>query len=119
MRSFESNRAFVRACLAEMPDYERAGKIFWTLSALPPAGTPAFLQMTLGNIILALDEIRALEPGLGPNERTVLEQLLGEWRGDPSGSIGPTGTPGHAGSRLAHRAVADLCRGERGERRSL
>lgn len=97
MRSFESNRAFVRACLAEMPDYERAGKIFWTLSALPPAGTPAFLQMTLGNIILALDEIRALEPGLKANERTVLEQLLGEWRAIRAG----------ASARLEHLAMRE------------
>ena len=69
-----------------MPEYERAAKIFWTLSALPPAGTPAFLQMTLANIILALDEIRALEPGLKANERNVLEQLLGEWQAIRAGA---------------------------------
>ena len=90
MRSFESNRAFVQACLAEMPDYERAQKIFWTLSANPPAGAPSFLQMTLGNIILALDEMRALGDGLNRKERSELERLLNQWeeiRGKATGQL--------------------------------
>ncbi len=90
MRSFESNRAFVLACLAEMPEYERAGKIFWTLSALPPAGTPTFLQMTLGNILLALDEMRAMGDGLNPKERSELGRLLRQWeaiRGKATGQL--------------------------------
>jgi hypothetical protein len=79
MRSFASNRAYVLACLAEMPDYERAQAIFWTLSSDPPAGSPPYLQMTLGNIILALDELRALADGLNPNERSELEHLRSQW----------------------------------------
>jgi len=90
VRSFESNRAFVQACLAEMPDYERAEKIFWTLSADPPAGEPSFLQMTLGNVILALDEMRASGDGLNQKERSELERLLNQWeaiRGKATGQL--------------------------------
>ena len=79
MRSFESNLAFVQACLAEILDYERAGQLFWTLSARPPAGSPAFLQMTLGNLALALDEIQSVEATLSPKNRAVLLSLQTEW----------------------------------------
>jgi hypothetical protein len=79
MRSFESNLAFVRACLAELQDYDRAATLFWTLSTPPPAGSPPFLQMTLGNIVLALDEMRAIETGLTPEDHTALTRVLTEW----------------------------------------
>jgi hypothetical protein len=79
MRPFESNLAFVRACLAELRDYERAGTLFWTLSARPPANSPPFLQMTLGNIALALDQMRAVEARLSPEERTALTRAQTEW----------------------------------------
>ena len=79
MRSFESNLAFVRACLAEWEDYERTETLFWTLSAPPPANSPAFLQMTLGNILLALDEMRAVEASLSPRDRTALTRVQAEW----------------------------------------
>ena len=79
MRPFESNLAFVRACLAELRDYERAETLFWTLSARPPADSPRFLQMTLGNIALALDEMRAVEARLSPEERTALTRAQTEW----------------------------------------
>ena len=81
-----------------MPDYERAGKIFWTLSALPPAGTPAFLQMTLGNIILALDEIRALETR--PRDRTSGPSSSGCWASGEAIRAG-------ASARLEHLAMRE------------
>ena len=90
MRSFESNRAYVQACLSEMPEFERAQSIFWTLSTDPPAGSPPFLQMTLGNILLALDEMRAIGDGLNPKERSELERLLSLWeaiRGKATGQL--------------------------------
>jgi hypothetical protein len=73
-----------------MPDYERAQDIFWTLSSDPPAGSPSFLQMTLGNIILALDEMRAIGDGLNRKERSELERLLNQWeeiRGKATGQL--------------------------------
>ena len=79
MRSFESNLAFVRACLAELQDYERAEALFWPLSARPPAGSSPFLQMTLGNLLLALDELRAIEARLSPEDRTALTRVQTEW----------------------------------------
>jgi hypothetical protein len=79
MRSFESNLAFLTACLEELEDYERAGTLFWTLSARPPAGGPPFLQMTIGNLILALDEMRAVEAGLSPREHADLMRAQAEW----------------------------------------
>jgi hypothetical protein len=79
MRSFESNLAFVRACLAELQDYDRSATLFWTLSARPPAGSPPFLQMTMGNIVLALDEMRAIATGLSPEDRTALTRVQAEW----------------------------------------
>jgi hypothetical protein len=90
MRSFVSNRAYVQACLAEMQDFERAQVIFWTLSSDPPAGSPSFLQMTLGNIILALDEMRAVGDGPEPKTQSELEQLLSLWeaiRGEATGQL--------------------------------
>lgn len=79
MRSFESNLAFVQACLAELQDYERAEALFWPLSARPPAGSSPFLQMTLGNLLLALDEMRAVEARLNPEDRTALTRVQTEW----------------------------------------
>jgi hypothetical protein len=79
MRALESNLAFVQACLDELQDYERAEALFWTLSACPPEGSPPFLQMTMGNLMLALDEMRAVESGLSPRDRTVLTQVCTEW----------------------------------------
>ncbi len=79
MRSFESNLAFVRACLAELQDYERAEALFWPLSARPPAGSSPFLQMTLGNLLLALDELRAVEAKLSPEDGTALTRVQTEW----------------------------------------
>ncbi len=90
MRSFAPNRAYVQACLAEMPEFERAQSIFWTLSSDPPAGSPSFLQMTLGNIILALDEMRAIGDGLNPKERSELERITSQWeaiRGKATGQL--------------------------------
>jgi hypothetical protein len=82
MRSFESNLAFVRACLDELQDYERAATLFWTLSARPPADSQPFLQMTLGNLVLALDEMRAVEATLSPSDRTALARVQTKWQTD-------------------------------------
>jgi hypothetical protein len=82
MRSSESNLAFVRACLDELQDYERAATLFWTLSAHPPADSQPFLQMTLGNLVLALDEMRAGEATLSPRDRTAVARAQTEWQTD-------------------------------------
>jgi hypothetical protein len=79
MQSFESNLAFARACTAELQDYERADALFWPLSARPAAGASPFLQMTLGNIVLALDELHAVEAGLSPMDRAALRRVQAEW----------------------------------------
>jgi hypothetical protein len=79
MRSFRSNLSFAQACLAEWPDYERVETLFWSLSAKPPADSPPYLQMTLGNLLLALDEMRAAEPQLAPEDRSAVVRALAEW----------------------------------------
>lgn len=80
MRSFQSNLAYVQACLDEMQEYERTEPLFWTLSARPPADSLPFLQMTLGNIALALDEMRAVEAIQKPEDREALRGLQTNWQ---------------------------------------
>jgi len=57
--SYESNQAFVRAAIGELQDYLLSPELFWTISAQPPPGSPPFLQLTLGNVFLALDRLQA------------------------------------------------------------
>lgn len=79
VQSYESNRDYVKAALGELQDYLLSPTLFWTLPGRPaPAGSP-LLQLTLGNLLLALDSLAAASEQAGGAQRAEVQRLQSEW----------------------------------------
>ncbi len=79
MPLYESNRAFVQAALGELEDYLLSPELFWTLSAQPPSGSRPFLQLTLGNVLLAVDSLQAVDEQPGTARWLQTQPLVAAW----------------------------------------
>lgn len=59
MSSMESDIGFLRAALPILKDYLLSTEIYWSIGASPPPGEAAYLQLTLGGILLARSRLQA------------------------------------------------------------
>ena len=79
MPSYETNQAFIQAAIGELQDYLLSPELFWTLSVQPPPGSPPFLQLTLGNVLLAVDGLQAVDEQPGPARWVETQRLVAAW----------------------------------------
>ena len=79
MPAYETNQAFIQAAIGELQDYLLSPELFWTLSVQPPPGSPPFLQLTLGNVLLAVDGLHAVDEQAGPARGVETQRLLAAW----------------------------------------
>jgi hypothetical protein len=59
----------------ELEDFLISGEIFWPLERRAPAGDPPYPQLSLGGLLLTLDELDAWEGELAPGEAAQLQAL--------------------------------------------
>jgi hypothetical protein len=59
----------------ELEDFLISGEIFWPLERRAPAGDPPYPQLSLGGLLLTLDELDAWEGDLAPGEAAQLQAL--------------------------------------------
>lgn len=59
MSSNTYNIAYLQACLAEMENYLLSSTLYGQLHTKAPAGEPPFASLTLGNVLLARQELRS------------------------------------------------------------
>lgn len=79
MPAYEWYRDFLKAALADLPAYLRSADLFWTLTDHPPTGAPPFPQLTVGNVLLALDGLAAMQARAGGDRWAEILQLEAEW----------------------------------------
>jgi len=58
--SFQYQLSFCAACLDELGEYLLTDNLYWPLGARAPLGAPAYTRMTIGSILLHLENARAL-----------------------------------------------------------
>ena len=74
MHPYEYNLTLVGFMLEEMEDYLLSSEVFWPLSKQMPVGPPS-PRLTLGGLILTLDELNAQEKDLSPSQASDLYKL--------------------------------------------
>lgn len=75
----EVNLDLVQAMLGEAQDYLASPELYWPLSGSAPAGAPAYPRLTLGGLILAMDELRASEPRMDSRQAAAWSRLISTW----------------------------------------
>ncbi len=79
MNSKRYNFELLQAMLAELDAYLLSNELFWPLSGHPPSGEPPFPRMTLGNLLLALDELGAQADTFSEEEESRFAELRSQW----------------------------------------
>jgi|Deesub1362A_J573_1020465.scaffolds.fasta_scaffold05927_3 hypothetical protein len=75
MRSPESQLALARAMLEELESYLLSKELLWPLSRHAPPGEPPYPRLTLGNLLLTLDALGAMEDALPPTQAARVQEL--------------------------------------------
>jgi hypothetical protein len=75
MHPHDYNLNLARFILEELEDYILSSEIFWPLSKRSTSGSP-FPRLTLGGLILTLNELKAQEIDMSPSQRADLDKLL-------------------------------------------
>jgi hypothetical protein len=71
----EYNLALAQAILEQLEPFLQAADAFWPLSARPPGSGIPFPRLSLGALLLTLDELRATEPALDPAGRSATQAV--------------------------------------------
>ncbi|HEY43064.1 MAG TPA: hypothetical protein G4O11_03680 [Anaerolineae bacterium] len=74
MQPHEYNLKMASFMLEEIEDYLLSSEVFWPLSKRMPVGPP-LPRLTLGGLILTLDELNAQEKDLSPSQASELYKL--------------------------------------------
>ena len=75
MHPHEYNLNLAGFMLAEIEDYILSPEVFWPLSKRSPTGSP-LPRLTLGGLILTLNELKAQERDMSPSQRADHDKLL-------------------------------------------
>ncbi len=57
----DHNLSLIAAMMAEMEPYLLSAEVFWPLESRPPRGGLAFPRLTLGGLLLTLDQLEAVQ----------------------------------------------------------
>jgi hypothetical protein len=79
MRPAEWNQDLAEATLAELESYLLSSELFWPTERRASTGSPPFPRLTIGNLLLALDELSAQAPKSPPTLRTRTARIRTEW----------------------------------------
>lgn len=87
MHPIDYNLGLSQAILEEFEPYLLSELIFWPLSQRPGPGLPPYPRLTLGGLLLAMDELKAQEADMTPTQaadnsrlRLHYNQTLSKWR---------------------------------------
>lgn len=75
MRPHDYNLNLASAMLEELEDYILSSEVFWPISKRSPTGSP-FPRLTLGGLMLTLNELKVQEIDMSPSQRADHERLL-------------------------------------------
>lgn len=75
----EWNLDLAEETLAELEPYLLSSELFWPTDRRAPAGSPPFPRLTIGNLLLALDELSVQEGELATALRTRSQRVRAEW----------------------------------------
>jgi hypothetical protein len=75
MHPHEYNLNLASFMIEEIEDYILSSELFWPLSKRSPTGSP-FPRLTLGGLMLTLNELKAQEKDLPPSHRAAYDKLL-------------------------------------------
>jgi hypothetical protein len=75
MHPHEYNLKLASIMLEEIEDYILSSEVFWPLSKRSPTGTP-LPHLTLGGLLLTLNELKAQDKDMPPSQRTDHDELL-------------------------------------------
>lgn len=79
MLPFEASQEYLQAALREMQAYLLSAQLFWPLSGRPYAAGQPFLQLTVGNLLLAFDALAAANASAGETRWAEVQRLEAEW----------------------------------------
>lgn len=75
MHPHEYNLNLASIMLEEIEDYILSSEVFWPLSQRSPTGSP-LPRLTLGGLLLILNELKVQEIDMSPSQRTDHDKLL-------------------------------------------
>jgi hypothetical protein len=75
MHPHEYNLNLASFMIEEIEDYILSSELFWPLSKRSPTGSP-LPRLTLGGLMLTLNELKAQEKDLSPSHRAAYDKLL-------------------------------------------
>jgi hypothetical protein len=75
----EYNLALARAILDQLEQFLQSDDAFWPLSARPPRPETPFPRLSLGALLLAFDELRAVEIDAEPTARSAMQAVEREY----------------------------------------
>ncbi|HKZ54247.1 MAG TPA: hypothetical protein VJ123_02120 [Anaerolineales bacterium] len=73
------NLNLLQAMLESLESFLLSEQVFWTLSGRAPAGMPPYPSLSLGSLLLLVDELVAQETGMSQEQRRRWEQLRQEY----------------------------------------
>ena len=79
MHPVDYNLGMARAMLDELEAFLQSPDVFWPLSRSSPDTESPFPRLSLGAVLLTLDELRAAEPDLTPAELTATQVVEREF----------------------------------------
>ncbi len=79
MRPIDANLDLVQAMMGEAEDYLASPELFWPLAGSAPPGAAPYPRLTLGGLMLAMDEVRASEPRMDTWQASAWGRLTAQW----------------------------------------
>jgi hypothetical protein len=80
MRPVKTNLQFLEAMIQELEAYVLSRELFWPLSPEHRTNGPPFPRMTIGNVLLTLDQLEAQREQFSPSQQAALRKLTLAWQ---------------------------------------
>jgi hypothetical protein len=79
MRPIDANLDLVQAMMGEAEEYLASPELFWPLAASAEPGAAPYPRLTLGGLMLAMDELRAAEPRMDTWQASAWARRNAQW----------------------------------------
>ncbi|MFP3853583.1 MAG: hypothetical protein ACLFWD_04720 [Anaerolineales bacterium] len=102
MQSIEYNLEFAQLMMDELKSYLLSNETFWPLGEQPKSSGPPFPRMSLGQMLLALDELQVQAEAMSPRQISQYQELSEQF--DEQRSERPANLEKKAWSEVQQRA---------------
>lgn len=75
LRSIEDNLKVASAMMAEIPDFLKSNEVFWPLDASAASRAQQFPKLSIGGLLLALDQLAAQANAMTPEQAARYREL--------------------------------------------